>query len=180
MDDIATELGISKKTIYQFFKDKDEIVYQVVKQLIEMDRSEFESVCNNAEDAIDELVQMSMCLRKNITKVNPSLLYDIQKYHPRSWALWMDFKHDFIKQNVFTSIEKGKKEGMFREEIEAEILATFRIQQVEMAFDNTIFPRKEFEFAEVQMALFDHFVHGLLTVKGQENYEKLLNTQENA
>jgi AcrR family transcriptional regulator len=160
MDEIARELGISKKTIYQFFKDKDDIVYK-------------------SEDAIDELIKVSLCLRKNLNRINPSLLFDIQKYHSRSWDLWLDYKNNFIKGYVLKSIERGKREGYFRAEIDAETLATFRIEQVQMSFDDRVFPHTKFDFTEVQMALFDHFVHGLLTMKGHKIYEKLIKAQIN-
>ncbi|MEQ9289840.1 MAG: TetR/AcrR family transcriptional regulator [Cyclobacteriaceae bacterium] len=179
MDEIARELGISKKTIYQYFKDKDDIVYQVIQRKIETEKIEFDAVYEASEDAIDELIRLSHCLRNNLNKINPSLLFDIQKYHPRSWDLWIDFKNNFIKNNVLKSIERGKEEGFFRPQIDAEILATFRIEQVQISFDDRIFPRDKFDFTEVQMTLFDHFVHGLLTVKGQEIYDDLTKPKEN-
>lgn len=179
MDEIARELGISKKTIYQYFKDKDDIVYQVIQRKIETEKIEFDAVYDASEDAIDELIRLSHCLRNNLNKINPSLLFDIQKYHPRSWDLWIDFKNNFIKNNVLKSIERGKEEGFFRPQIDAEILATFRIEQVQISFDDRIFPRDKFDFTEVQMTLFDHFVHGLLTVKGQEIYDDLTKPKEN-
>jgi AcrR family transcriptional regulator len=179
MDEIARELGISKKTIYQYFKDKDDIVYQMTQRRIEIDKSEFSAAYESSEDAIDELVKVSVCLRKNMNKVNPSLLFDIQKYHPRSWDLWIDYKNNFIKGYVLKSIERGKREGNFRSEIDAEILATFRIEQVQMSFDDRVFPHNKFDFTEVQMSLFDHFVHGLLTIKGHEIYNNLIKSQVN-
>ncbi len=179
MDEIAKELGISKKTIYQFFKDKDDIVLQVIKSLIEQEKMEFGEIFESSEDAIDELIQLSKCLRSNLGKINPSLLFDLQKYHPRSWELWIDFKNNFIRNNVLRSIERGKEEGFFRPSIDAEILATFRIEQVQLSFDEKIFPRDKFDFTDVQMTLFDHFVHGLLTVKGQEIYDDLTKPKGN-
>lgn len=179
MDEIARELGISKKTIYQYYKDKDDIVYRVIQRKIETEKVEFNAIYESSEDAIDELIRISYCLRNNLNKINPSLLFDIQKYHPRSWDLWIDFKNNFIKNNVLKSIERGKEEGFFRPQIDAEILATFRIEQVQISFDDKIFPRDKFDFTEVQMTLFDHFVHGLLTVKGQEIYDDLTKPKEN-
>jgi AcrR family transcriptional regulator len=179
MDEIARELGISKKTIYQFFKDKDDIVYKMTQRRIEVDKNDFSEAYGSSEDAIDELIKVSLCLRKNLNRINPSLLFDIQKYHSRSWDLWLDYKNNFIKGYVLKSIERGKREGYFRAEIDAETLATFRIEQVQMSFDDRVFPHTKFDFTEVQMALFDHFVHGLLTMKGHKIYEKLIKAQIN-
>ena len=179
MDEIARELSISKKTIYQYFKDKDDIVYQVTVRNIKLDKEEFEEVFQSSKDAIDELLKISQCIRVKLKEINPSLLFDINKYHPRSWELWIEYKNHFMKNHIFRSIERGMKEGFFRNDLNAEVLAKLRIEQVEMSFDERVFPRTEFNFLEVQMALFDHFVHGLLTVKGQEIYENLTKSSVN-
>ena len=111
--------------------------------------------------------------------MNPALLFDIQKYHPRSWDLWIDYKNNYIRNYVLKSIERGKREGFFRSTLDAETLATFRIETVQMSFDDRIFPHDKFNFTEVQMTLFDNFVHGLLTVKGHEIYQNLIKSQVN-
>ncbi|MEQ6119566.1 TetR/AcrR family transcriptional regulator [Reichenbachiella sp. MALMAid0571] len=180
MDEIARELGISKKTIYQYFKDKDDMVYQITRNTIEKDKSEFEAAMKQSGNLVSALVQMSKCLRENFNKINPSLIFDVQKYHPQSWSMWMDYKNDFIFNTILNTIEKGKTEGIFRQEINAEILAKFRIEQVQMSFDEKIFPRNKFDFKEVQLALFDHFVHGVLTPKGLKIYDDLTKPKGNA
>lgn len=177
MDDVARDLGISKKTIYQFFQDKDEIVTLGTRMHIEREIREFEQLASSSKDSLDELFKVSQMLRKNLTGLNPSLLFDMQKYHSKSWDLWLDYKNNFIKNFIVKTIDRGKIEGHFRADIDAEILARFRVEQVEMTFDDNIFPHDQFNFIDVQMALFDHFVHGLLTVKGQELYDSLTNSK---
>lgn len=177
MDDIAREISVSKKTIYQFFKDKDELVSLMTEAHIKRDQSEVVAVIDQARDAIDELFKLSQCVREHIKDVNPSLLFDLQKYHPSSWALWLEYKNVFIKNSIFDVITRGKNEGYFRENIDAEILATFRVEAIEMTFNDKMFPPDKFDFAEVQMMVFDHFVHGLMTVKGQELYDSLIDAK---
>ena len=84
MDDIARELTISKKTIYQYFKDKDDLVSTVTKKQMDMERREIEEIEKSSVDAIDELAKMSVCVRKNLKEINPSLLFDLQKYHRKA------------------------------------------------------------------------------------------------
>lgn len=177
MDDIAQALSISKKTIYQYFKDKDELVTLITAAHIERDRVELTTVINEASDAIDELFKLSLCIRKHIKDVNPSLLFDLQKYHPNAWDLWLDYKNVFIKNSIHDVIIRGKKEGHFRESIDAEILATYRVEAIELTFNGKMFPTDKFDFTEVQMMIFDHFVHGLMTIKGQELYDSLIHAK---
>lgn len=177
MDDIARELSISKKTIYQFFKDKDELVTLITQAHIDRERDEMAEVKSESANAIEELFKLSHCIREHIKDVNPSMLFDIQKYHPNGWDLWLEYKSVFIKGSILDVIARGKKEGYFRESVDAEILATFRVESIELSFDEKIFPRNKFDFTEVQMMLFDHFVHGLMTVKGQELYDSLIDAK---
>ena len=170
---------MSKKTLYQYFEDKDDIVIQTTEQHIEREKLEFNEVFESSEDAIDELIKMSTCFKRSLTGLNPSLLFDLQKYHPNAWDKWLDFKTEFIKNSVVRTIERGKEEGFFRPKLDAEILAIFRVEQVEMTFNDKIFAPNKFNFTEVQMMLFDHFVHGLFTVKGQEIYDDLIKSNIN-
>ncbi len=173
MDEISRELGISKKTIYQFFKDKDELVCEATLYLLECDRKEFDDIHTQAGNSIEELFLISKCLRKNFENLNPSILFDLKRYHPKAWDIFIDFKENFFKENVRKSLRRGIEEGYFRTEIDVEILTILRLEQVQMSFDPRIFPRGRFDFKEVQMQFFDHFVSGILTDKGRAYYNEL-------
>lgn len=172
MDDIARHLGVSKKTIYQHFADKDEVVESVAKAHMEMQREQFEKIAATSKNAVEEMVKISFCLKENLKNINPSVLFDMQKYHPASWNEWLKFKHKFIRENIIRSMKKGIEDGYFRDDFNMEILATMRLEQVQMAFDNAVFPRDRFNLTEVQAQLFDHFIYGLFTDKGKKLYHK--------
>jgi TetR/AcrR family transcriptional regulator, cholesterol catabolism regulator len=172
MDDIARHLGISKKTIYQHFADKDEVVATVAKGHMENQREQFEAIFKQSKNSVEELVRISYCLKETMKGVNPSLLFDMQKYHQKAWNEWLSFKHKFIRENIVRSLKQGIEEGAFRDDIDMDIIATMRLEQVQMAFDNSIFPRHRYNVPEVQAQLFDHFIHGLFTDKGRKLYQK--------
>ena len=177
MDDVARELSISKKTIYQHFKDKDEIVTVATAAHMEMEKREFREIAETAVDAIDEIARLSTCVRKNVAELNPSLLFDLQKYHRKAWEVYMEFKNEFIMNSIKHNLHRGISEGYYRDEIDPEMLAILRVEQVQMAFDEKIFPRTKFDFREVQMQMFDHFVNGLVTKKGRILYDEYIKTQ---
>jgi AcrR family transcriptional regulator len=170
MDDIARELSVSKKTIYQYYTDKDEIVTLVSQAHIDQEKEDFNKIFESSQNAMEEMFKMSQCMRKIVTEINPSLLFDLQKYHRKAWDLYLDYKTQFIKDSVVNNLERGIKEGFYRTEIDVEVIATYRVEQVQMAFDDKIFSRNKFNFSQVQMQLFDHFIHGLLTDKGRKLY----------
>ncbi len=171
MDDIAKALGISKKTIYIHFKDKYEIVEGVAEQTLNRDKCEAEEVHKRARDPIDEIIQSTKHMREMVANIHPALLYDLQKYHPKAWKRYVGHKEGFVKI-VLRNLIQGQQQGLYRQNIDPEILARFRVESIDSAFDTTIFPTKQFRLIEIQLQLIDHFLHGILTPRGLELYEK--------
>lgn len=172
MEDVAREVSISKKTIYQFFENKDHLVTEVVKNHLEAERIQFSEIAAKAENAIDEIYQISGCMRRNLKSINPTTLHDLRKYHPGAFELFAQFKSEFIRGNVENNLKRGIEEGYYRPAIDPLVLAIFRVEQVEQMFDHRIFPVDQVGFSHVQNQLFDHFVYGLLTDEGKRLYEK--------
>ena len=92
---------ISKKTIYQYFKDKNDLVLQVTRAHLEEEKLEIETIKQQTSNAIETLIEESLCLRRNITDMNPSLLFDLRKYHQQAWDLYLD-----SKEKVYIKIPK--------------------------------------------------------------------------
>ena len=174
MDDIARELSVSKKTIYQHFKDKDEIVNVATQAHLEQEKKEFDDIYSKSANAIEELALISQCMKKNIIDLNPSLLYDLNKYHRKAWEGFLEFKDDFVKNQIKRNLERGVKEKYYRKEIAPDVLAICRMEQIQMAFDDKIFLKRDFDFKQIQMQLFDLFVYGIVTEKGKQLYHEYL------
>ena len=173
MDDIAKALSISKKTIYQYFKDKNDLVLHVTRAHLEEEKLEIQTIKENSSNAIEILIEESLCLRRNITDMNPSLLFDLKKYHHQAWALYLESKEKVYVRSLRETLERGVQQGLFRPEIDPEILAILRVEQIEMSLENFTYPRNKFEFKEVQTQLFDHFLNGLVSEKGRKLLKKL-------
>jgi AcrR family transcriptional regulator len=172
MDDIARHLSVSKKTLYQHYEDKDELVTLASTRHIEESKKQYEALTASAKNAIDELARISVCLRKDMTEMNPALLFDLQKYHPKAWSAWLDHKNKYIRDSVVRNIKQGIEEGYYREEVDPEVIAAVRIEQIPLGFDDRVFPSDKFNLAKVQLQIFDHFVYGLCTEKGKKQYQK--------
>lgn len=172
MDDIARHLSVSKKTLYQYFADKDEIVTRVAEFHLRHEQAQYESLRSEAENAIDELVRISTCIKRDLQKMNPSLLFDLQKYHPKAWTEWLRHKQEYMGQSIIRNLKQGVTEGFFRPEINTDILAAARLELIQISFDEQVFPSDKYSLTEVNTQLFEHFVYGLLTEKGRKVYEK--------
>jgi AcrR family transcriptional regulator len=172
MDDIARHLAMSKKTIYQYFADKEDVISIAAQKHFDKAKLEFDAISQFSKNAIDELVKISGCLKKEMGEINPSLLFDLHKYHPKAWSLWLDHKNKYIRESVVRNLRLGMEEGHFRADINADVIATLRLEQVQIAFDDQVFPHDKFNLVQVQAQIFDHFVYGLLTEKGRKLFEK--------
>lgn len=171
MDDIARHLAVSKKTLYQHFADKEDLVVGVSKAHFEEQRKMYERLRDSSSSVIEHLAKIAACIKYEIEKVNPTLLFDIQKFHPKAWTVWGNFKKS-VTQEITNSLQKGIEEGYVREEVNPEVMALARIELAQVVFNEDVFPRSKFKLVEVQTQLFDQFVYGIVTDKGRKLYQK--------
>jgi AcrR family transcriptional regulator len=172
MDDIARHLGISKKTLYQHFADKEELVMLVSKSHLERNAKEFETILETSENSVEELARISSCMKRNLEGLNQTMLFDIQKFHPKAWSVWIDFKHKYIRESVIRNLKQGIEDGYIRPDVNPEIMAIIRIELIQLAFNPDIFQREKYNMVEVHSQIFDHYVFGLVTEKGRKLYLK--------
>lgn len=172
MDDVANHLGISKKTIYQFFADKDALVEAVMD--LEIAQSQEESQCHKgkSDDAIHEMFLAMEMVLEIVSKVNPAVIFDMEKYHPKAFKKHKDFKNNFLYSVIKENLEWGRKEGLYREEIESDILSKFRLGSMFMIFDNELFPHGKYKLTDIVKEMTDNFLYGLATPKGVKLIQK--------
>jgi len=172
MEDIAKHLGISKKTIYQFYSDKNELVEIFMAERLKENEYECRLIAKNAANVIEIFFALMEHLGVMFSNMNPKLFYDLQKYHPTTWKLFKQFKEGFIELMVQDSLKRGMKEGFVRKDINTKIIARLRMEEVEMGFNPELFPPNKFKIIDVQLALLDHFLHGVCTLKGHKLINK--------
>lgn len=181
MDDIAREMAISKKTIYQYFKDKNEIVCSVTTGYLEQEKCQILELEQESENVIEYLVKLSKQLRKHVGAINPAAMDDLKKYFTQGWEIYLQFKREVFLKSITAILTRGISEGYFRADIDPEVMAIMRMEQIQMAFDESLFPRNRFDFMEVQGQFLRHFMAGILTEKGREllkHYSNSTSTNE--
>jgi AcrR family transcriptional regulator len=170
MEDLARQAGISKKTIYQEFEDKKDLVKAVFAAILEQDRKRLAFILEQGDGVIEHLVQTSKMMRERLTSINPLVILEVQKYFPEAWNLFESFKQETIQQDLIKVLERGKELGYFRPEIDSRVLARVRLTQVTTAFDPKNFAEPDYNLVEDQMIILDHFLHGIFTEKGRQAY----------
>ncbi|MBI4947754.1 MAG: TetR/AcrR family transcriptional regulator [Bacteroidetes bacterium] len=172
MDHIASHLGMSKKTIYHFFKDKDELMNVFAQSFVNRNIGAFEHVCKSSHNAIDEIFCVMKQLRAMMLQMNPKLFFELQKYYPKAWQQFRDFREKHVAEMIQKNLEKGIKQGLYRSDINIIVLAKLRLEEIEMAMNPSIFPMNKFNITQVQLALFEHFLYGICTLKGHKLVNK--------
>lgn len=172
MDEIASQLGVSKKTIYQFYSDKDELVLAVANFLIKFTEHNCSEHCSHAENAIEEIFQAMDFGQRILEEINPAMLFDLEKYHPEAYKNFQKHKNGFMKKTLETNLQRGIREELFRPEINIDVLTRFRLETMLMVLDQDIFPQNRYKFDEVHRELMEHFLYGIASLKGIKLIQK--------
>ena len=176
MDDVAGHLGISKKTIYGFFRDKEDLLTQVL--LFEHDRNcGFLTALENQKfNAIEELFEVYKMINAMFTNFNPSMEYDIRKYYPDLFLKIREIRRKRMFESVFNNLDKGKKEGLYRSELNSNIIAKLHVFRTENLYDNDMFTQEELTSFIMFHEIFVYHIHGILNHDGRaffdSNFEK--------
>src|SRR5260221_1560570 len=175
MDEIASQLGISKKTIYQFFTDKDDMVSAVIDLEIKRNEKECIQFKNDAVDAVHENFLALEDLDEMLKYMNPLMLYDLEKHHPRAFLKLKEYKYQFLYQAILDNLRRGIHEGVYRTDIQLDIVAKNRIESAFLVFNPDLFPHTRYKMSEVNFELAMLFLHGITIAKGKKLIEKYTN-----
>lgn len=179
MDDIARQLGISKKTIYQFFPDKDALVRAVMHYNLDKHHEDIEQCCGQgAANAVEELLNVIDRMVGILREYNPTMIYDLQKYFPKIWLMFKEFRDSFVLNKIRENLIRGINEGLYRSDFDMDIIAIMRLWQTDMCFNADIYPPSKFNLLKVMEQTTDHYLHGLVTLKGHKLINKYKNLKE--
>ena len=166
MDDIAAHLSMSKKTIYKWFQNKDQVVDAALRIYLFDMNTDCSQISTTARNAMEELFTTMQMIRQKMAGVHPAVFYDLQKYHPEAFKIWITFKNEVLLQQILANLRKGVAEGFYRADFDLEIMARLRLLQVEHAFNPDFFPPGGFNLQQVQVTILEHFMLGIATLKG--------------
>jgi TetR/AcrR family transcriptional regulator, cholesterol catabolism regulator len=178
MDDVALELGISKKTLYQHITDKDDLVGKFIDNEIIQKQKEICQCFKTGFNAIEELFEISVYMNRSMKDQNPATEHDLKKYYPHHYNKTVKSRREKIFNYILLNLEKGKKEGLYREELNEEIIAKLYLSRVESIHLNDLFTVEEFTSAKLFMELLVYHIRGIATEKGIIVLEKKIKELE--
>jgi TetR/AcrR family transcriptional regulator, cholesterol catabolism regulator len=172
MDDIAAQVGMSKKTLYQYYVDKEELVNAVFSTIMEHNKLCCSSCVQGAENALHEVFLQFDQVQGMLAEMNPSVLYDMEKYHAPTFAKFRAYQNEFLYGMIRSNFERGVAEGIYRDDFDIEIITRFRISTMMSAFNTDLFPASRTNLVYVQQQLLDLFLYGIATAKGERLIQK--------
>jgi len=178
MDDIAKHLGISKKTIYQHFRDKDELVHVLITDMLNRQTCTMDTSSAEAENAVKEILLVVTHLQDLLSKINPMIFYDMQKYHPETWNLFKNHRNEYMQSCIIRNLKRGIQEGLFREEINFEIISIMRMDQVDAVFNQISYAPGKFNLSQVMTEITEHFLYGLCNLEGHKLLDQYKQVKE--
>lgn len=175
MDDIANEMGISKKTIYKFYDNKDHLVDQTVSYIqVTIDKI-IEEIISKGYNAIEENFAIKNVFKNMFKNAKTSPMYQLKKYYPQTYAKLMDKEICTFSDCVMQNIEKGIGEKLYRANIEKEMAMKFYFLLVFGAYESDLFDNKLSEMVKTELKILEYHTRAIATSKGIIELENQLN-----
>lgn len=180
MDDLAKLSGVSKKTIYQCFADKAELINQIVEDLIQCHHEQFLACKATANDAVEEVMMQSDEPFATWASVNQSFFFELEKSVPQAWKKIEEHRKEVYLPGVIQNLKRGIKEGLYREDLDILFTANIRIHQLTSVLQSNAFTNKRMSASLAIKELTNFYLHGITTEKGKKILNKYLkNRNEN-
>ena len=168
MDDVSRHLGISKKTLYEFFTNKEDLVKQVMTWDYDRKLTFFLEIEQKKLNAVEELFEVYKMIKEMFRDFKPSVEYDIRKYYPTLFAQLREIKRKRMFELSMKNMTKGKQEGLYRSDLNASILARLHVFRVENIIESELFSVEELTSIKVFHEIFVYHLNGILSAEGRE------------
>lgn len=180
MDDLANVLGMSKKTLYEHFANKDELVHETLIYDLNSHKDHCNKICNEIGNPIDELFEIVKFSTAKLSEMNPTCLMDLKKFYPKSWNEFESFKNEFIYEKMCENISKGINLKLYRADIKVNAVSVLYILGLDAILEDSILRFKyNLNIPELLFEKIQYHIRAISTVKGVNYLEKKLNQLTN-
>jgi AcrR family transcriptional regulator len=177
VSDIANSLAVSKKTIYQFFRDKNAIVGEVVEDLLRLHEQLLKTSIATSNDAIDEVLKHEAGLAQIWQSLRPNLFLQLEKYYPESWEKVEQYITQ-MQYEIVANLLRGKEEGLYREDIHILLLSDLRLHQVLNILQPERLTSKNLHFVQLAEECTALYLRSIATEKGHRLIDQYLNRKQ--
>ncbi|MFT4756749.1 MAG: AcrR family transcriptional regulator [Vicingaceae bacterium] len=168
MDEVARQLGISKKTLYQFVDNKKDLVKKMMEFHIDGEQCSLEATFSKCDNAIDEIMEMTKEVGSQMKEMHPSVMFDMRKYHPEAFQILVNHKDEFVRKCIHNNLENGIKEGFYRTNLNPEIVTELYLSMMSSIMNPENTPSKDINVHEVHGEMMRYHIRGIASSKGRE------------
>lgn len=172
MDDLARQLSVSKKTLYQFVTNKADLVEQIFHMHIAEEKALMGEVRSNSGDAVEEMIQLARYAIQQLRKLSPTLVYDLQKYYQDIWQLIQNLHSVHVQSLIKENIERGMQQGVYRSDLNVDIIAKIYVLSTLAIVNEQTFPQKQYNKEVLFTEFIKYHIQGIASEKGLELYKK--------
>jgi hypothetical protein len=176
MDDLANEMGISKKTIYAHFENKTKLVEESTTYLFDSISSGIDSICALNKNPIEELLVIKKFVMQHLKDEKSSPQYQLQKYYPKIYMNIRNCQFEMMQDCVVNNIKKGVEMGIYRENLNIDFVSRIYFSGVTSIKDFKLFPSDRFPIDKLQDDYLEYHLRGIITPEGR----KILNQHINS
>ena len=166
MDDVARELAISKKTLYECIQDKSDLVKLVMEMVFRYHAEKLNEITTRGLNAIEELFEANRYMGEMVKEQNPTLIYDLQKYYPELHSTLMQQQRERMFEAIRENLIKGKKEGLYREDLNIDIIASLHMTRMEYRYRSEHYQVPDIDSRAVMQEIFIYHMHGIANENG--------------
>lgn len=175
MDDLCSELGISKKTLYLEVTDKNDLIKQVLDYEKDLQRRTMEKMTQSELNAIDELIHVNKQIHLSQSIHSPTFYYDLKKYYFRIYSDWIEYKRKRMYEMILRNLEKGISEGLYRQDLDPIIISKLHMARTEMMHSSDFIDNEQFTTSKAIDEIFRYHLHGICNEHGLEYFKNRMN-----
>lgn len=172
MDDIARRAGISKKTLYQHYLNKQDVVLAAINWYQRSISDACHEALNTSENAVEAMVKLTDVLSQTFRDVNPLAMLELQRFFPEAHDNFRKTLFDRDMAAIRDNILRGVEQGFYREDLNAELLAIYRLESCLIMMQPNLLLNERYTTQIVGVEIFEHFLYGIMTSKGEKVYKK--------
>lgn len=168
MDDVAKELSISKKTLYLYVKDKNDLVQKTITLHLGIVYAICDGIMKEKENAISQIINVAEMMISLHKDVNPALIYDLKKYHPDSYAIFKEHREQMMVKQVIENLKLGIDQNLFRSDIDLELTAGFYMGLIDQCLNPEIEILTKTSFQVKYQYLIVYHLNAISTEEGKK------------
>lgn len=178
MDDLASSMGMSKKTIYTYFKTKNDLVNEVSNYLFNIISTGIEHICAQNYNPIEELYTINDFVQKNLKNENSSPIYQLQKYYPKTHDELIKKQFEVAHDCILKNLKNGIAVGLYRNSLNVEFISRLYFLTITGIKNEELFPKETFPAYNTVITYLDYHIRGIATIKGVTILEKIQQIRE--